>query len=145
MVRRWWILQQPHVSFDNRAARGYEHGAVHHHQQLWWLRELHRLDDDAADRRMTAYLSRSAWGARPANRESADRAETTHLFVHHSATAKPRTVEEAKAQLQAIQRDHLERPISPTNPAKWADAAYGIGVAAGTLFEIRGWDVKSGA
>lgn len=93
---------------------------------------------------MTMFLSRSAWGAQPPNRPSPDRPTTTHLFVHHSATAKPHDVEEAKAQWRAIQADHLQRPISPTNPTLWADIAYNIGVGCGAILEGRGWDVRGG-
>lgn len=90
------------------------------------------------------FLSHSAWGAQAPNRQSGTREETTHLFVHHSATTKPANMEEAKQQVRAIQADHLQRTISPTNPTLWADIAYNILVGPGVILEGRGWDVKGG-
>ena len=93
---------------------------------------------------MTMYYSRSGWGALPPNRESPPRLETTIVFVHHSAVRKPHTIEEAKLQWAAFQRDHLDRTISDTNPLPWADIAYNLGVGPGVILEGRGWDVKGG-
>ena len=99
---------------------------------------------------MTVFLSRSAWGALPPNRQSADRTTTTHLFVHHSATLNPTStprpddIEESKEQWSSFQADHLDRPVSDTNPTKWADLAYNIGVGPGVILEGRGWDAKGG-
>ena len=90
------------------------------------------------------FLSRSAWGAMPANRESGPRPDTQMIFVHHSAVTKPTSIDQAKAQWAAIQADHLERTISETNPTLWRDVAYNIGVGPGVILEGRGWDVVGG-
>lgn len=95
---------------------------------------------------MTVFLSHSAWGAQAPNRQSGTRGETTHLFVHHSATAKPSSIEEAKAQWRAIQADHLQRTVTLHDGTVilWADVAYNLGVSGGVILEGRGWDAKSG-
>lgn len=95
---------------------------------------------------MTVFLSRSAWGAQPPNRPSPNRTSTTHVFVHHSATAKPANIDEAKAQWRAIQADHLQRTVTLPDGTvvRWADLAYSQGVSHGAILEGRGWDAKSG-
>lgn len=98
------------------------------------------------------FYSRSAWGAQVPNRQSPDRATTTHLHVHHSATLNPTStprpddIEEAKEQWRAFQTDHLGRTVTLPDGTviNWADLAYNIGIGPGVVLEGRGWDVKGG-
>ena len=101
---------------------------------------------------LTVTISRSEWGALPPNRPSAPRGTTTHVIVHHSATANPTStpnpadIEESKAQTRAIQLDHLGRTFSLADGTTlpWADLAYNMLVGPGCLLEGRGWDVRGG-
>ena len=100
----------------------------------------------------TVTISRTEWGALPPNRPSALRRTTTHVVVHHSATVNPTStrnpadIEESKAQLRAIQADHLERTFTLADGTTllWADIAYNMLVGPGCLLEGRGWDVRGG-
>lgn len=93
---------------------------------------------------MTVWVDRSGWQALPPNRVSPLRDRTDYAVIHHSATPRPRSLEEARAQVQAIQRDHLARLVG-AGPLRWADIAYGELAGPGVIFEGRGRRVRSGA
>jgi hypothetical protein len=98
---------------------------------------------------VVAFIGRSGWGAAPPNRESEPRDRTDYVFVHHFGVAKPASLEDAKAQMRAIQADHLTRTYVKQDGTVdyWADFAYNV-ACDGThqaIFEGRGWGVKSGA
>lgn len=93
---------------------------------------------------MVAIIGRSAWGALPPNRPCGYMDKCDTIVIHHAVTDQPKTISDATAQVQAIDRYHLTK-VKPDGTLEYADIAYNLIVGPDCYFVGRGPTANDGA
>lgn len=85
-------------------------------------------------------VSRAEWRARPPKQPYTALAGSQGIAVHHAGDGlpAPATLDQAAAKARSVQNHHMDKK-------GWNDIAYGWLVAAGRVFEGRGWGWIDGA